>query len=182
MMAGASGQVITVEIGPGEIDVIYPDDRGYVTHTNHFYGPRTADIRDTGRMAFPDTYLRLGRIADLLREKDDRKIGPEDIKEGKPRKYGFHTNVSTKKTIIHNLKAVLRDHLYIERDAGCLDEYATYIEDEGRFEATQGHHDDRLMTRAIGLHVCFREMEIPTIVNRAQKMPQRKKTISAATL
>ena len=70
MMAGASGQVITVEIGPGEIDVIYPDERGYVTHTNHFYGPRTAHIRDTGRMAFPDTYLRLGRIADLLRDRD----------------------------------------------------------------------------------------------------------------
>ena len=125
-------------------------------------------------------------ILNIIRDAYDnlyaRKQSPEDIKEGKPRKYGFHTNVSTKKTIIHNLKAVLRDHLYIERDAGCLDEYATYIEDEGRFEATQGHHDDRLMTRAIGLHICFREMEIPAIVNRAQKMPQRKKTISAATL
>ena len=81
MMAGASGQVITVEIGPGEIDVIYPAEKGYVTHTNHFYGPRTAHIRDTGRMAFPDTYLRLGRIGDLLREKGEEKIGPEDIKE-----------------------------------------------------------------------------------------------------
>ena len=81
MMAGASGQVITVEIGPGEIDVIYPDERGYVTHTNHFYGPRTAHIRDTGRMAFPDTYLRLGRIADLLREKKDKKIAVADIQE-----------------------------------------------------------------------------------------------------
>ena len=79
MMAGAQGQVITVEIGPGEIDVIYPDGRGYVTHTNHFYGPRTAHIRDTGRMAFPDTYLRQGRIQDLLREIGDRKVTIADI-------------------------------------------------------------------------------------------------------
>ena len=78
MMAGASGQVITMEIGPGEIDVIYPE-KGYVTHTNHFYGPRTAHIRDTGRMAFPDTYLRLGRIGDLLRDREGRKIRLEDI-------------------------------------------------------------------------------------------------------
>ena len=81
MMAGAQGQCISMEIGPGEIDVIYPDGRGYVTHTNHFYGPRTAHIRDTGRMAFPDTYLRQGRIQDLLREKGEAKIGTADIAE-----------------------------------------------------------------------------------------------------
>ncbi len=78
MMAGASGQVITVEIGPGEIDVIYPE-KGYVTHTNHFYGPRTAHIRDTGRIALPDTYLRLGRINDLLRALGEKKVTVDDI-------------------------------------------------------------------------------------------------------
>ena len=32
-------------------------------------------------MALPDTYLRLGRINDLLRERDGRKIAIADIQE-----------------------------------------------------------------------------------------------------
>lgn len=78
MMAGAQGQAVTVEIGPGEIDVIYADE-GWVAHSNHFYGPRTTHIRDTGRMAFPDTYLRLGRVRETMRQLGDKKISVADI-------------------------------------------------------------------------------------------------------
>ena len=65
-MASAQGQAVCVEIGPGDIDVIYADE-GYCVHTNHFYGPRMAHVRDTGRIAIPDTYLRLGRIRDMIK-------------------------------------------------------------------------------------------------------------------
>lgn len=78
MMASASGQAVTVEIGAGDIDVIYPEN-GWVAHTNHFYGPRTVGIRDTGRITLPDTYLRLGRMRDMLREMDGRRITLKDI-------------------------------------------------------------------------------------------------------
>lgn len=65
-----------------------------------------------------------------------RKQSAEDIKEGAPRKYGYHTNTLTKKVIIHNLKAIVREHLYVEREEECLDEYLTYVENEkGGFEA-----------------------------------------------
>jgi hypothetical protein len=112
-----------------------------------------------------------------------RKQSAEDIKEGAPRKYGFHTNVATKPPIINLLKAVLREHLYTERDAGCLDEYATYIRTEkGGFEAMGGYHDDRLMTRAIGLHICFKEMDIPRIVKRTTKKATASTEITAATI
>lgn len=77
--ASDSGQAIAIEIGPGEIDVIYAE-KGYVVHSNHFYGPRTSHIRDTGRIAFPDTYLRLGRMNDLVNELCESKIQVEDIK------------------------------------------------------------------------------------------------------
>lgn len=96
-----------------------------------------------------------------------RKQSAEDIKEGKPRKYGYHTNVLTKKVIIINLQTILREHLYIEREKETLEEYLTYIEtDNGGYEAMEGYHDDRLMTRAIGLQVCFHEMELPRIIHR----------------
>lgn len=115
-----------------------------------------------------------------------RKQSAEDIREGAPRKFGFHTNPLTKKVIIHNLKQVIREHLYVEREEECLDEYLTYIEtDKGGFEAMEGHHDDRLMTRAIGLQVCFYEMDLPRIVKRKKLIRtkgKRKKAETAATL
>ena len=114
-----------------------------------------------------------------------RKQSAEDIKEGAPRKYGFHTNPLTKKVIIHNLKAIVREHLYVEREEECLDEYLTYVENEkGGFEAMEGYHDDRLMTRAIGMQICYHEMELPRIIKRPRQTTtkRRKKTVSAATI
>ena len=111
-----------------------------------------------------------------------RKQSAEDIREGVPRKYGFHTNPLTKKVIIHNLKQVIREHLYVEREEECLDEYLTYIEtDKGGFEAMEGHHDDRLMTRAIGMQICFYEMDLPRIVKRPKFTKDRRRNKKAET-
>lgn len=128
-------------------------------------------------------------ILRLIREEYDnlyaRKQSAEDIRDGVEKKYGFHTNVSTKPTIIHELKTVVREHLYVERDERCLDEYATYIEtDKGVFEAMEGYHDDLLMTRAIGFYICFHEMHVPVIVKKPkkEKTKRKKKAVSAATI
>ena len=46
-----------------------------------------------------------------------------------------------------------------------------------------GKHDDILMTRAIGLWVALREMELPRIVkNETKKVVATRKVVSAATL
>ena len=113
-----------------------------------------------------------------------RKQSAEDIREKLPVKYGFHTNPSTKPIIINNLKLMVREHLYIERESECLDEYRTYVKTEnGKYEALSGYHDDRLMTRAIGLHICFNEMELPHVVKRAERHAGVSQTIvSAATI
>ena len=114
-----------------------------------------------------------------------RRQSAEDIRQKLPRKYGYHTNIQTKSVVIHNLKAVIREHLYIEREEECLNEYLTYVEtDKGGFEAKEGYHDDRLMTRAIGLQICFHEMNLPRIVNRtaARHQVMSKKPVSAATI
>ena len=109
-------------------------------------------------------------ILTLIRDVYDnlyaRKQSAEDIKEGRPRKYGFHTNPTTKPIIIHNLQYFVREHLYVEREEEALNEMLTYIQtDKGGYEADAGYHDDRLITRAIGLQISTHEMELPRIVN-----------------
>jgi hypothetical protein len=52
----------------------------------------------------------------------------------------------------------------------------------GAYGAIVGRHDDLLMTRAIGLHICFREMELPKVVNRQQLHVKKRKAVSAATI
>lgn len=112
------------------------------------------------------------------------RSAPEDsIIQGKPVKYGFHTNVSTKPMVISSLVKVVREASYVERDERCLAEYLTYEKKQnGSFGAIKGKHDDLLMTRAIGLHICFFEMDIPKIIPRKRNNTGlHRKVVSAAT-
>lgn len=112
-----------------------------------------------------------------------REQSPDEIREGAPRKYGFHTNTGTKPTIISNLIKVVREQLYTERDERVLDEYMTYEKKpNGAYEASPGFHDDLLMTRAIGLYICFFKMDVPKIVSRQQIYIKKRKAVSAATI
>ncbi|MEG2599570.1 MAG: terminase [Muribaculaceae bacterium] len=126
----------------------------------------------------------LNQIKDIYPNLYARKQSEEDVREGLPRKYGFHTNISTKPMIISTLVKVIRENLYTERDVRCLDEYLCYEKKpNGAFAAISGKHDDLLMTRAIGLHICFFEMDIPKFVPRQGRFViQRKKAVSAATI
>ena len=114
-----------------------------------------------------------------------RKQSAEDIRQGLPKKYGYHTNPLTKKVVIYNLKVVIRERLYVEREEACLDEYLTYVETENNvFEAMEGYHDDRLMTRAIGMQICYHEMELPRIVKKVNNINAGlvPRPVSAATI
>ena len=127
----------------------------------------------------------LNQIKDVYTNLYARKQSDEEIKEQAPKKYGFHTNVATKPKIISTLVKVIRDHLYVERDARCLDEYLCYEKKKnGAFGAITGKHDDLLMTRAIGLHIAFYEMELPTVVVKTNKrmVPRKKKAVGVATI
>lgn len=123
----------------------------------------TLETRDPDRYVDGDqSMFLLNQLRNVYGNLYARKQSPEDIVEGRPRKYGFHTNVSTKPMIISNLVRVVRENLYIERDEGCIDEFLTYERrPNGSYGAVTGKHDDMLMTRAIGLHICFNEMTRP---------------------
>ena len=127
----------------------------------------------------------LNQIKDVYTNLYARKQSDEEINEQAPKKYGFHTNVATKPKIISTLVKVIRDHLYVERDARCLDEYLCYEKKKnGAFGAITGKHDDLLMTRAIGLQIAFYEMELPTIVVKTKKrmVPRKREAVGVATI
>ena len=111
-----------------------------------------------------------------------RRQSEDAVRQGLPKTYGFHTNISTKPAVISTLVKSIRDNLYVERDEDCIAEYLTYErKPNGSYGAILGMHDDLLMTRAIGLHICFHEMPLPQIVSTEQKTIN-KPAVSAATI
>lgn len=134
-----------------------------------------------------DAAYILTLVADVYGNLYARRQSAEDVRQGRPRKYGFHTNALTKKVVVNNLRMVVREGLYVEREKDCLNEYLTYVEtDNGGYEAMKGCHDDRLMTRAIGMQVCMHEMDLPRIVERTAGCGGagrgKRRVVSAATM
>lgn len=188
MMDGDKPVVVAQWYGHIDIDLLawkaaqiaaYYDNALLVIESN------TLETHDKERIVDGDqSQFILNQIKDVYDNLYARKQSEEDIKEGAPRKYGFHTNVSTKPMIISTLVKVIRESLYVERDERCLDEYKTYERKQnGAFGAIEGKHDDLLMTRAIGLHICFFEMETPKAVKRhASIVGVQRAAVSAATI
>ena len=124
----------------------------------------------------------LNRIKNVYDNLYARKQSEADIKEKKPVRYGYHTNVATKPMLISTLVKVVREMLYIERDERCLSEYLCYEKKKnGAFGAIPGKHDDLLMTRAIAMQISIYEMGIPKEVKRVHKR-KRSRIVSAATI
>lgn len=190
MIDGGPPEVVAQWYGHTDIDILawkaaqiaaWYDDALLVIESN------TLETHDKERQVDGDqSQFILNQIKEVYTNLYARKQSEEDIIEGMPRKYGFHTNVSTKPMIISTLVKAIRDCLYVERDAGAIDEFITYEKKKnGSFGAIIGKHDDRLMTRAIGLHICFYEMDVPRFVPRPKsdhKRVRKNKAVSAATI
>ena len=185
MMEGDKPEVVAEWYGHIDHDLLawkaaqiaaYYDDSLLVIESN------TLETRDKERDTDGDhTSFILNQIADVYPNLYARRQSEEAINSGAPRKWGFHTNSSTKPMIIDHLIRMIREQAYIERERGCLDEYLCYEKKEnGSFGAISGRHDDRLMTRAIGLFICFCEMDLPKIVQPAQ--PRVVRPVSVATI
>ena len=113
-----------------------------------------------------------------------RRQSEDEIRNSVPRKYGFHTNTLTKPMVISALIRAVRKGLYVERCVDCLDEFLTYERKQnGSYGAIDGKHDDMLMTRAIGIHICYSEMEHPMMIPKKREMRLGKtKPVSEAVI
>ena len=95
-------------------------------------------VLDRMASAYPNLYHR--RAFDATTRADTMRVG-------------FHTNIHTKQLLINTLVEWVRDCRYVERDHDACNELASYIESRpGTFEATQGCHDDIVMSRALAIH------------------------------
>lgn len=104
----------------------------------------------------------------------------DKIREGAPVRWGFHTNRATKTMIIDNMVAILREEQYIERDQEACNEFDRYEKkDNGSYGAIDGHHDDILMTRLIGMYVAYTEDLPKEVTNKPIK---QRKIVSEATI
>ena len=145
----------------------------------------TAETKDKERNVDGDqSQYILNRVKGVYNNLYARKQSEDDIINKVPKKIGFHTNMATKPMVISTLVKVIRETLYVERDERCLDEYLTYEKVGSQYGAISGKHDDLLMTRAIGLHICYNEMELPTEKKRIHNTnrPRASRIISAATI
>ena len=179
MDTGALPEVVAQWRGHTDIDLLawnaariarYYDDALLVIESN------TLDTRDPARYVDGDqsTFI-LNQLREAYPNLYARKQNPDEIRQGLPKRYGFHTNTATKPMIISGLVKILREGGYIERDEECLDEYLTYERRQnGSYGALPGRHDDLLMTRAIGLHICYMEMDMPHRVMLANPYHQHR--------
>lgn len=147
----------------------------------------TLETHDRDRQIDGDqSHYILNQIKDVYPNLYARRQSEDDIRQGLPHKYGFHTNTATKPMIITSLIKYVREHAYIEADSRVLDEYLCYErKPNGAYGAIAGEHDDLLMTRAIGLHICFNEMPLPAVAQASADVFRRitrNRIISAASI
>ena len=187
MMEGGKPTVVAQWYGHIDMDLLawkaaqiaaFYDDALLVIESN------TLETKDKERSVDGDqSHYILNQIKEVYDNLYARKQSEDDIINKVPKKYGFHTNVATKPMIISTLVKVIREGLYVERDLRCIDEYLTYEKVGSSFGAIAGKHDDLLMTRAIGLHICFNEMDLPKEVKRvSSSTTTRRRMITEATI
>ena len=106
-----------------------------------------------------------------------------EIRQGRPRRWGFHTNSSTKPMVINFLVKALRDGLYIERCLQTTFEFDLFEFKENGKEmgAIEGNHDDRVMATAILVWVCY-NYPLPSIVHSDNGNRKKHRIISEASI
>ena len=107
----------------------------------------------------------------------------QEIRQGRPRRWGFHTNSSTKPMVINFLNKALRDGLYIERCLQTTHELDLYEFKENGKEmgAVEGNHDDRVMATAILVWVCYNH-PLPSRTSSSGSNRKRTRIISEASI
>lgn len=77
--------------------------------------------------------------------------------------YGWFTNGTTKPAIVNRMIAVIRENGFVERSNDAIDEFLFYEQkDDGNWGAIEKKHDERVITRMIGVFISREQMEFPS--------------------
>lgn len=112
------------------------------------------------------------------------RVNADKIKMGFEPKWGFHTNKSTKRMVCDHHKKVLRENMYIETCAEAVDEHDFMeVKANNSIGAVDGQHDDRHITRAIGVWACYDYLNPPRKVEyRTKKTKQLTKIVNESSI
>lgn len=137
----------------------------------------TMDQMDAERNNGIDTFEYIMEIVAKLYKNVYMRSAPEEKADGSIEfKYGFQTNRLTKPKIINFMRECLHDDLWDEPSQLCTSQMASYMEDHGKTNAEHSKHDDVVMSRAIGLWVCYKEMPMPEWIIQAAPTEQTRIT------
>lgn len=132
----------------------------------------TMDSMDAERNNGIDPFEYILDIVSKLYDNLYMRSAPEEDADGTiVYKWGFQTNRLTKPKIINFMRECLKDDLWDEPSKFCTDQMASYMEDHGKTNAEHGKHDDVVMSRAIGLWICYKEMPWPTWIKKESTVP-----------
>jgi hypothetical protein len=111
---------------------------------------------------------------------------PNDVGNTGGFRYGWNTNHSSKEEIIADLDWAMREGMYVERCREAVDEMKIFErKPNGSLGAVdgRGNHDDRVITRAMGIHFCYKKMSKPMDMEKASAYTiPTKKIINEMTL
>lgn len=93
-------------------------------------------------------------------------------------RYGWNTNHRSKEKIISYLDWAAREGMYVEREIEAVNEMRIFERHEdGSLGNVVGknNHDDRVVTRGIGMVFCYEKMETPRVVSPSSNKPAPKR-------
>ena len=141
----------------------------WYNHAKLVIESNTMESMDAERNNGIDSFEYILDIVSKLYSNLYMRSAPEEDADGKIiYKWGFQTNRLTKPKIINFMKECLRDDLWDEPSKLCCSEMASYMEDHGKTNAEHGKHDDVVMSRAIGLWICYKEMPLPAWIKLSE--------------
>lgn len=110
------------------------------------------------------------------------RTSEQQIRQGVPARWGFHTNTSTKPMVVKHQVKSMRDGLYIERCKPAINEFDVYeIKEDGKsFGAVDGMHDDRVITRCIGGWICY-NIPLPVKLDLSNSYSKKNRIVSEAS-
>lgn len=107
---------------------------------------------------------------------------PDKIIEGVPLRYGFRTTRASKLRVCSFHQVVISKDMYIERNMEAVDEHQVFeYKDNGALGAKEGCHDDRLITRAIGVWVCY-DINPPALADDKRFAYRSKTVVNESTI
>ena len=94
------------------------------------------------------SYLVKNNYPSIYRMKLQDTIEPEESE-----RLGWRTNIHTRRLMLDDLRACVKDNLIHVQDVETLDELKTFVKNcmTGKMEAAPGNHDDRVMALAIAV-------------------------------